>query len=96
MKRSVIWDFNGSEKKHMRSLGGSMAEWSEYWTCNSEAPSSSPALTLSPKFRCSASWFAFGQLGFLNPVKFDLDYLFQALAGPYPTSISAINTAEGK
>ena len=33
-------------------------------------------------------------VGILNPVKFDLDYLLLAFAGP--TSISAINTAEGK
>ena len=26
-------------------FGGSMAEWLEWWTCNPEAPSSSPALT---------------------------------------------------
>ena len=26
-------------------FGGSMAEWLERWTCNPEAPSSSPALT---------------------------------------------------
>ena len=28
-------------------LGGSMAEWLERWTCKSEAPSSSPAVTAS-------------------------------------------------
>ena len=28
-------------------FGGSMVKWSEHWTCNSEAPSSSPALTIS-------------------------------------------------
>ena len=27
------------------SLGGSVAEWLEHWTCNLEAPRSSPTLT---------------------------------------------------
>ena len=31
----------------LRFVGGSVAEWLERWTCNSEAPSSSPALTVS-------------------------------------------------
>ena len=50
MKRSAIWEFNGTEKKHMRSLGGNVAEWLEHWTCNSVALSSSPALTPGSEF----------------------------------------------
>ena len=34
-------------------------------------------------------------VGILNPVMFDLNYLFHAIARPV-TSISAINTTEGK
>ena len=59
--------------------GGRVAEQLERWTCNSEAPSSSPVLPLpafvvgSLEFKSSpllkiANWFAFGQLGFLTPV----------------------------
>ena len=32
-------------KIHEVHQGGSVAEWLERWTCNSEAPRSSPALT---------------------------------------------------
>ena len=68
-----------------------MAEWSERWTCNSEAASSSPALTASwivhgsPEFKSSAT-FVNSQLvclrpvGILNPVIFDLNYLYQSFA----------------
>ena len=55
---------------------GSVAAWIERWTCNSEAPSSSPALTASWicswQFRVQIlvnackCWFASGQLGFLT------------------------------
>jgi len=67
-----------------------VAKWLERWTCNSEVPSSSPALTTggfvfgSPKFKSSAT-LANSQpgcltrpVGILNPVKFNLNYLFQA------------------
>ena len=64
--------------------GGSVAEWLEPWTCNSEAPSSSPAL-LGLEFKSSATLVnsqlvGLRPVGILNPVKLDLDYLFQASA----------------
>ena len=37
----------GNRRALARILGGSVAKWSERWTCNSEALSSSPALTAS-------------------------------------------------
>ena len=71
-----------------------MTEWLERWTCNLEAPSSSPTLTASlfvfcsPKFKSSTT-LVNSQLvclrptGTLNPAKFDLDHLLQAFAGPH-------------
>ena len=72
-----------------------MAEWLEHWTCNSEALNSSPTLTASwlfvhgsSKFKSSATlvnsqvvWFR--TVGFLDPVTFNLNYLFQAFARPH-------------
>ena len=69
-----------------------MAEWFERWTCNSEAPSSSPALTGfvhgSPEFKTStmlvnSQLVCLPPVGILNPVKFNLNYLFQAFARPH-------------
>ena len=67
-----------------------MAEWLERWTCNSEAPSSSPALTAglvhgSPEFESSAmlvnsQLVCLWPVWILKPVKFDLNYLFHAFA----------------
>ena len=84
-----------------------MAEWLERWTCNPEAPCSSPALTASwicftvvpssdprPAMLVNSSLVCLRPVGILNPVMFDLSYRFRYLFGP--TSISAINTAEGK
>ena len=63
--------------------GGGMAERLERWTCNSEAPSSSPLRPLagfvlgSPEFKSSATiackisnWFASYQLEFLTILLF--------------------------
>ena len=64
------------------------------------AQNSSPALTPSLRFLLSSPEFkSSSKLGLprpvriVNPVKFDLDCLFQAFA--HPTSITAINSAEG-
>ena len=70
-----------------------MAEWLERWTCNSEDPSSSPALTAifvhgSPRFKSSAmlvnsQLVCLRLVWILNPVMFDLNYLFQSFAWPH-------------
>ena len=68
--------------------GGSVAQWLERWICNSCAPSLSPGFVLGSPIRilsraCKiACCFASYQFGFLT------------LLGP--TSISAINIAQGK
>ena len=71
-----------------------MAERLERWTCNWEAPSSSPPLPLagffhsSPEFK-SLTTLVNSQLvclrlvGILNPIMFDLNYLFQPFARPH-------------
>ena len=92
---------------HTAHWGGSMAEPLERWTCNSEAPSSSPALTASwicsshgsPEFKSSTTLVdcqlvCLRPVGILNPVKFNLNFFVKTFSRP--TSISAINTAEGK
>ena len=74
---------------HTAHWGGSMAEPLERWTCNSEAPSSSPALTASwicsshgsPEFKSSTTLVdcklvCLRPVGILNPVKFNLNFLF--------------------
>ena len=71
-----------------------MAEWLERWTCNSEASISSPTLTAcwivhgSREFKSSANvvnsqLVCLRRVGILNPVMFDLNYLFQAFAWPH-------------
>ena len=77
-----------------RSDSGSVAERLERRTCNSEDPSSSPALTTSwigsrrPKFDSSIT-FVNSQLvrlrpvGILNSFMFDLIDLFQLFARPH-------------
>ena len=71
-----------------------MAEWLECWTCNSEASISSPTLTAcwivhgSREFKSSANvvnsqLVCLRRVGILNPVMFDLNYLFQAFARPH-------------
>ena len=71
-----------------------MAEWLERWTCNSEASISSPTLTAcwivhgSREFKSSANvvnsrLVCLRRVGILNPVMFDLNYLFQAFARPH-------------
>ena len=67
-------------------IGGSVAEWLECRTCNSEAPSSNPALNSgSPELNSSATLVnnqlvCLRPVGILNPVMFDLNYLFQSFA----------------
>ena len=77
-----------------RSDSGNVAERLELRTCNSEAPSSSPALTTSwigsrrPKFDSSIT-FVNSQLvrlrpvGIVNPFMFDLIDSFQLFARPH-------------
>ena len=73
-----------------------MAGRLERWTCHSEAPSSSPALTLAGFAHCthcslelkSLATLVNSQLVYLRPIKvlspdkFDLKYLFQAFVRP--------------
>ena len=77
---------------------GSVAEWLERGTCNSEAPSSSLALTAS--WICSivnSQLVCLRPVRILNPVMFDYIWIicFSHLLGS-TSIISAINTAEGK
>ena len=78
-----------SYDKQIRKRG---QKWLERWTCNSGAPSSSPTwLDLfsvvpssnPPPCLRIASCFASVQVGILNPVKFNLSYLFQPFARPH-------------
>ena len=76
-------------------LTGSVAEQLQCWTCNSKAPSSSPAVTASrgfvhgspgPRFKSSAmpvnsQPVCLPPVGILNPVMFDLDQ-FHTFARP--------------
>ena len=70
-----------------------MSERLGRWTCNPEVPSSSPALNVS--WICSrlsrvqilghalnSQLFCLLPDGILNPVKFNLNYLFQACSWP--------------
>ena len=69
-----------------------MAERLERWTGNSEAPSLSPTLTArwicSPEFKSSTTLIN-GHLlcllpvGILNPIVFELNYLFHEFARPH-------------
>ena len=43
-------------KMHVEMAGGSVAEWLERWTCNSEAPSSSHTLTCCWIYSRQLSW----------------------------------------
>ena len=81
-----------------------MAEWSARWTRNPAVPglSSGNHLDLfhgNPEFKSSATLVTrqldcLWSVGILNNVMFNLKYLFQSFA--QPTSICAMNTAEGK
>ena len=76
--------------------------WLEHWTCNSEALSSSAALTTTvagfvhsspssnPRPCLYSQLVCLRPVGIFNPVKFS----FRHLLGP--TSISAINTTKGR
>ena len=83
----------------MRLARRCLAERLERWTCNSEVPSLSPALTIyitgfrSPEFESSTTFVNTQPAGLpedspacwdsLNSVNFDLNYLSQAFARPH-------------
>ena len=70
--------FSSTTQLVSASREGSVAEWWDRWTCNSQAPSQVPSSLVN------YFWFDSGQLGILTLLCLNIfDYLFQSFTQPH-------------